>query len=98
MSLYVLPSWLCYRVADVPPLASFPTRRSSDLASEKLKVTVAVLWARLTSVLLTETDAVGVTVSTANSELVAPVPGLPWASCQVDRKRTRLNSIHANTA
>src|SRR5216684_452535 len=52
-------------------------------ASLNVKCTVAVLAARLTSVLSTVTDAVGVTVSTVKAVLVAPVPGLPAASCQV---------------
>src|SRR5258708_34760142 len=52
-------------------------------ASLKLKVTVAVLAATLTSLLLTATEAVGVTVSTTKAVLVEPVPRLPLASCQV---------------
>ena len=51
-------------------------------ASLKVKVMVAVLAARLTSLLLTSTEAVGVTVSTVKGELVAPVPALPLFSCQ----------------
>ena len=56
----------------------------SLVASLKVKVTSAVLAARLTSLLPTVTPTLGVTVSTTKAVLVKPVPGLlPVASCQV---------------
>ena len=39
--------------------------------------------ARLTSLLLAATEAVGVTVSTTKAVLLAPAPGLPLASCEL---------------
>ena len=63
------------------PLVS--ARLKSVGASLKLKVIVAVLCARLTSVLLVVTVTVGVTVSTTKVPVLPPVPGLPLASCQV---------------
>ena len=66
----------------VPPTAEVLPRVKSVGASLKLKVTVAVLAATLTSLLLTATEAVGVTVSTVKGELLAPLPALPLSSCQ----------------
>ena len=70
------------RLLSEPPTAEVLPRVKSVGASLKLKVTVAVLAATLTSLLLTATEAVGVTVSTTKDELVAPVPALPLSSCQ----------------
>ena len=65
-----------------PPMAEVLPRVKSVGASLKLKVTVAVLAATLTSLLLTATEAVGVTVSTTKAPLLEPVPALPLFSCQ----------------
>ena len=73
----------------MPPTAAEVLARVKSVgASLNVKVTVAVLAARLTSLLLTSTEAVGVTVSTAKRALVAPVPGLPLASCQALSRRS----------
>ena len=66
----------------MPPMAEVLPRPKSVGASLKLKVTVAVLAATLTSLLLTATEAVGVMVSTVKGELLEPVPALPLSSCQ----------------
>ena len=71
------------RLLSVPPTAEVLPRVKSVGASLKVNVTVAVLAARLTSLLSTATAAVGVTVSTTKAVLVAPVPRLPLSSCQV---------------
>ena len=53
-------------------------------ASLKAKLTVAVGAATLTSLLLIETEAVGVTVSTVKLPAAgAAVPALPLFSCQL---------------
>ena len=68
------------RLLSTPPVAVVSPSTKLVGASLKTKLTVAVLAATLTSLLLTSTEAVGVTVSTAKRALVAPVPGLPLAS------------------
>ena len=68
----------------MPPTAAVLATVKSVVASLNVKVTVAVLAARLTSLLLTSTEAVGVTVSTAKPlQALVPVPGLPLASDQL---------------
>ena len=70
------------RVPSVPPLVVMLAAVKSVGASLKLKVTSAVLAARLTSLWSIVTAAVGVTVSTVKLVLAA-VPGLPLSSCQL---------------
>jgi hypothetical protein len=73
---------------NVPPAAEALARVKSVGASLKVKVTVAVGLVVLTSLLLTARVAVGVTVSTTKAALLAALPVLPFASCQLESMLT----------
>src|SRR5580692_4319899 len=79
----MVPAALAVSAPMVPPIAVMWAAEKSAGGWLKVKVTVAVGWATLTSALPTATATVGATVSTTKTGLVNPAPRLPAASCQV---------------